>query len=99
MDALESHSLLIHSVVLGELACGQMKHRSSIMGDLKILPRAVEVDSSEILEMIEAHRLYGKGLSWADCQILASALVTDCSLLTFDRALEKASRTAKLSVL
>ena len=38
---------------------------------------------------IESRRLWGKGLGWVDCQLIASALMTGCRLWTADRALSR----------
>jgi predicted nucleic acid-binding protein len=44
---LESSEVLIHSALLGEIAAGSLKKRPSILGDLKMIPRVVEVFSKE----------------------------------------------------
>src|SRR5450631_2101447 len=69
---LESRDILIHSAVLGELAAGNLKNRSHILGDLKMIPRVAEIITDEVLEFIEIRRLFEKGLSWIDLHLLAS---------------------------
>jgi predicted nucleic acid-binding protein len=86
---LERKEILIHSAVLGELAAGHIKNRARILGDLKLIPRAIEVDPIEVLDFIEMRSLFGKGLSWVDIQLLASCLATQCHLLTLDIRLKK----------
>jgi hypothetical protein len=51
----------------------------------------VEGRLEEILQMIEAQKLYGKGLGWVDCQLLASATLSDSGILTHDLALGNAA--------
>jgi predicted nucleic acid-binding protein len=47
----------------------------------------------EVLEFIQIHKIFGKGLGWIDCHLLASAALSDCKLWTLDKALKKASHT------
>ncbi len=86
---LERKEILIHSSILGEIAAGQLKNRVRILGDLKQIPRAIEINPNEVLDFIEMRSLYGKGLSWVDIQLIASSLATHCDLLTYDIKLKK----------
>ena len=88
-DLLSEDHVLIHSKILGELACGNFSERNKYLSDLKMLPHAIELSDQECLQFIEKDRLYGKGLSFIDIHLIASARVTDCNILTFDRALKK----------
>jgi predicted nucleic acid-binding protein len=94
---LETGDLLMHSAVIGELSCGNFRHRTSVLADLKRLPRAEEGRLDEILQMIESQKLYGRGLGWVDCQLLASATLSSARILTQDQALANAA--ARLGVL
>ena len=89
IDLLERRLVLIHSTVIGELACGNFKNRQQRMGDFKLLARASEATDDEVLEMIEFRKLYGKGLSWVDAQLLASAALSAAALWTADKNLRK----------
>ena len=93
---LMENSVLTHPIVIGELSCGGLKNRSRTLGDLKLLPKAKEAEFSETIELIEGHRLYGKGLGFGDVQLLASALLSGCSLLSFDKAVNLAARELKI---
>jgi hypothetical protein len=44
------------------------------------------------MHVIEAHRLFGRGLGWIDVHLLASAALSTSRLWTFDGALREASR-------
>jgi len=92
VELLENDQAVTHHCIIGELACGSMKNRDEFLGNLKMLDRVEEVPFEEVLEMIRAKKLYSKGLGWIDCQILASAMVGDCSILTYDRALKAAAK-------
>jgi hypothetical protein len=86
----------MHPAVIGELSCGSFRHRTSVLADLRRLPRAEEGRFDEVLRMIESHKLYGKGLGWIDCQLLASATLSSAGILTQDQAL--ASAAARLGI-
>jgi predicted nucleic acid-binding protein len=90
---LEERCALVHPLVIGELACGTLKRRHDFLGNLKILPKAAEATFEECLEVIEDRKLHGRGLSFTDVQLLASALISDSRILSFDRALNAAAST------
>ena len=92
-ELLSEDRALIHSKVLGELACGNFSERSKYLSDLKMLPHAVELGDEECIHFIEEDRLYGKGLSFIDIHLIASSRVTQCNILTFDKALKKYLKT------
>lgn len=91
-DLLSERKAVIHPVVIGELSCGNFKHREKTLGDLKLLPRVPEASFNEVLELVESRRLYGKGLGFGDVQLLASALISGLSLLTLDKAAHRAAK-------
>ncbi len=86
---LSEDRVLVHSKILGELACGHFTDRRKYLGDLKMLSRAAELSDEECITFIEEARLYGKGLSFIDVHLLASARITPCGIFTFDKALKK----------
>lgn len=89
--------ILMHPFVLGEIACGNLQRRLGILSDLGQLPHAVSADNGEVLEFLEQHRLFGKGIGWVDAHLLASAALTRCRLWTFDTRLGDAAASLKLS--
>lgn len=91
VSLLETGDVLMHPAIIGELACGGFRHRTSILADLKRLPRADEARFDEICGMIEDRRLYGKGLGWVDCQLLASTALMGAQILTYDQTLATAA--------
>jgi len=88
-DCLLNGRILIHSFVLGEIACGNLHRRSRVLADLFELPFAAQADDAEVLSMIEEHRLYGKGIGWIDAHLLASARLTGCRFWTLDLRLSE----------
>lgn len=85
---LDENEVSIHPWVLGELALGNLgKRRNAILADLELLPQAPPIADGEILQLIDAHRLAGRGIGWVDVQLLGAALVASHRLWTFDRPL------------
>ena len=82
----------IHPFVIGELACGNLKHRALTLGDLAKMPAAPLATEAEVLHLLESRRLRGEGLGWIDVHLLASALLGGWDLLTADRTMQRAAR-------
>ena len=89
---LGSGLILMHPWVRGELACGNLKDRESILADLDALPMANLAADSEVLAFIEKHRVWGRGIGWIDVHLLVSALLSGCYLWTLDTRLHAAAR-------
>ena len=78
-----------HPFVIGELACGFLTKRAEILSLLDTLPQVVVADQSEVLRLLDAERLYGRGLGWIDAHLLASAVLSHTPIWTSDRALAR----------
>ena len=86
---LEQGQVCIHSMIIGELACGHLQNREQLSSLWKNLPHASEVNHDEALFCLESNRLMGKGIGFVDLHLLASCLMTSGSLLwTKDRRLK-----------
>ena len=88
---------MIHNIVIGELATGNLRQREQTLAALRALPRVSEVAHDECFAYLEAHRLFGQGLAWDDVQLLAAADLTHVPLWTSDQPLERAA--AKMGLL
>ncbi|MBA2336224.1 MAG: type II toxin-antitoxin system VapC family toxin [Acidimicrobiia bacterium] len=86
----------MHPFILGELACGNLHERPTLLGLLGGLPSAVIADHDEALALLERRRLHGRGIGWVDVHLLTSAMLTRVPLWTLDRRL--AAVTAELGV-
>jgi predicted nucleic acid-binding protein len=93
-ELLRDAMVLMHPFVLGELACGNLKKRGEILGDLAELPKAVEATHEEALDLLERRKLWGCGIGWVDMHLIASALLSNCRLLTIDERLHRAAAQA-----
>ena len=94
---LFDEQVLCHPFIVGELACGRLENRSEILSMLTVLPEAQVLEHGEVLSFLEARRLYGRGIGWVDAHLLASTLLTKCTLWTLDKPLRRAA--AALNVL
>jgi len=88
---LENAEVACHPLIIGELACGNIKNRTEILSSLHALPAAVVAKHEEVLRFIESHHLMGRGLGLIDVHLLASALLTRAPLWTADRRLRAVS--------
>ena len=87
-EELERGAVLMHPFILGELACGNLRDRTSLLGLLANLPPAVVATDAETLAFIERRALYGKGIGYVDMHLLASVQLTaGATLWTRDRRL------------
>ena len=77
VELLERSAVAMHPFVVGEIACGTLRDRSSILELLQDLPAAVVADPGEALHFIERHALHGKGIGYVDVHLLASVALTD----------------------
>jgi hypothetical protein len=90
--ALTDGDVLGHAHVTGELACGNLRNRATVLELLRDLPQAMLATDEEALQCIEKNRLYGCGLGWTDVHLLASALLSPARLWTLDAALARQAR-------
>jgi len=89
--------VLMHPFVSGELACGNLKSRRTVLSDLHALPSAHLASNAEVLQLIEGRRLWGRGLGWVDVHLLASALLSHCGFWTLDKKLADAAANLGLT--
>lgn len=81
--------VLTHELVIGELRVGNISKRETFLSWIENLPRVAECSHQEVAHMIEQQRLHGKGIGYADAQILASAKLYGVALWTHDKRLRK----------
>ncbi len=89
--------VLIHPFVLGELACGNLQNRQSILQLLQDLPATPIASNEEVLFFTEKNQLMGCGIGYIDTHLLAAvSLANTVSLWTLDKSLGKLA--AKLNL-
>ena len=89
---LDNDLVVCHPLVIGEIACGNMKHRSELIESLSVLPTTPLIEYQEVLTFIETHKLFGQGLGWIDVHLLASTMLQHVTLWTLDQSLRNAAR-------
>ncbi len=70
---LEQNRIVIHWMVIGELACGNLRNRPEVLGLLHLLPRVPVATDEEVLFFIEERQLMGRGIGYIDALLLAAA--------------------------
>jgi len=80
-----------HPFIIGELACGNLGNRAEILMLLQALPSSPVVEATEIIDFIENNSLMGRGLGYVDIHLLASAIIGNVVLWTYDRRLNDAA--------
>ncbi len=93
---LDDEQVFSHPFVMGELACGTMRKRQEVLNLLKALPQARVAEHEEVLQFLDKRHLYGRSLGWVDAHVLASTVLTGCTLRTLDRPLRRAAIARKI---
>lgn len=92
VNLLDSREVLMHPMMIGKLACGNLPNREDTLTELLKLPAPPIATDDEVLHFIERHRLMGKGIDYVDVHLLASVAITDAALLwSYDRRLMNAA--------
>ena len=90
VDLLERSAVAMHPFVIGEIACGNLRDRESVLELLQDLPAAVVADGDEVLQFIDRHVLHGKGIGYVDVHLLTSVALTEgASVWTRDMKLHR----------
>lgn len=92
-NLLNNGRVLCHPLIVGELACGNLKDRAIILSFLQLLPMSSEAEHHEVLSCIENNHLMGKGMSYVDVHLISSAILTGVPIWTLDKKLAQAADT------
>lgn len=87
---LEADQVVTHPFVVGELCLGNIKERERVLLYLGELDTVPIVEEGQVRRLVERHRLWGRGLGWVDCHLLAAAKQGHAELMTRDKALQAA---------
>lgn len=91
---IEADALSCHPFVIGELALGSLRDRTSVLAFLAAQRQAAVATHDEIMTMIEQHGLFGMGIGYTDAHLLASVLLDHGALWTRDKRLKAAAEKA-----
>lgn len=87
---LDAEQVLMHPFVFGELILGRLHEREAILRRLRILKTTPLLAEHEVEDLVERFQLWGRGVGWIDCHLIASARKAHADLLTRDKALKSA---------
>jgi|TARA_R110002124_G_scaffold238705_1_gene403970 predicted nucleic acid-binding protein len=95
---LTSSQVLMHPLIIGELACGNLQNRDTLINLWQALSPITQASHTEALALLNAQNLMGKGIGFIDLHLLASVLLTPGALLwTMDRRLNTIAQACSVS--
>ncbi len=95
---LNAGLVLTHPFVIGELACGNLSNRETVLSLLQDLPAAPVATGEEVLFFIERRGLMGKGIGYVDACLLASVSMAETGRLwTRDKRLRAVAESMSLA--
>jgi predicted nucleic acid-binding protein len=88
VSLLELDLVMMHPLVIGEIACGTPPNRTQTLSDLQGLQQTQQASIREVVDFIERERLFGLGCGLVDLLLLASTLMSPgAELWTLDKRL------------
>ena len=97
-ELLASGEVLMHSAIVGELACGTLHNRDRALAHLRALPQIDALDDDAALTVIQAKGLMGRGLGFVDVHLLGAVLNRPgTTLWTRDRRLQAVAETLQVA--
>ena len=95
---LETGRVWTHPFVIGELACGNLKQRKTVLSLLEDLPHVRVATDDETLFFIETNALMGRGIGYIDAHLLAAVALTGSTRLwTRDKRLNAVAESLGLA--
>ena len=87
-EFLKQKRVVLHPMVLGEIAMGSLRQRNIFLEELRQLPIVGSASNAEVMAMVEWHGLHNKGIGFVDAHLLASVhIMQNTSLCTKDKRL------------
>jgi hypothetical protein len=78
---LDDVQIVMHPLIVGELALGSLWERNKILAFLDMLPRVRVARLDEVRQMVEARSLYSRGIGLIDAHLIASIFLNPPTLL------------------
>lgn len=95
---LSQANVAMHPKVLGELACGNLQDRQTLIALWRNLPQLAAVTNAEALYFLDQNRLWGRGIGYIDLHLLAAvALSAQARLWTRDKRLRRTAHQIGLA--
>ena len=90
---LERNQVVMHPLIIGELACGNLKNRTQLLTLWRSLESLHTTSHEETLFFIEKNKLMEKGVGFIDVQLLAAVTISqNVKLWTRDKRLAKLAK-------
>jgi predicted nucleic acid-binding protein len=91
---LDSGQIVMHPLVVAELALGSLRDRARTLAMLDLLPQVRMAQILEVRQMIEARSLYSRGIGLVDAHLIAAVFLNPPTLLwTRDQRLRTVTRS------
>lgn len=98
VELLNTGRVMVHPFVIGELVCGNLKHRTEILSLLQNLPATPSASDVEVIFFIDHQRLMGKGIGYVDAHLLAAASLRGSGKIwTRDKRLKEVAVALRLA--
>jgi predicted nucleic acid-binding protein len=81
VSVIRAGHLLVHRMLVGELALGWVPDRTSLLSSLQAMPKLAEVSDDALLTFIDRHKLISVGIGLVDVHFLASVQASPGSKL------------------
>ncbi|HJQ42390.1 MAG TPA: type II toxin-antitoxin system VapC family toxin, partial [Jatrophihabitantaceae bacterium] len=92
VSRLDGDEVGCHPLVVEELALGSIRNRDVVLSSLQSLQSFPTLTHSELRDLVDRRRLWGRGLTAVDVHLLGSALVASGTLWTRDKRLNATAR-------
>ncbi len=100
VDLLQRDAVMMHPLVLGEIACGTPPARATTLADLGQLQQTQQAGVQEVIDFVGRERLFGQGCGLIDMFLLTSVMLTPgIQLWTLDRRLAAIAARFKVNFL
>lgn len=89
IQLLDRDHVLVHPLIIGELACGTPPSRAQTLTDLASLQPARQASATEVPAFIDHEQLFGLGCGIVDMHLLAATRITQgARLWTLNKRLD-----------
>ncbi len=96
---LDRGRIVIHPLIIAELALGSLRDRTRTLALLDLLPQVKVAQLHEVRAMIESRRLYSLGIGLIDAELIASVFIDPPTLLwTKDKPLRKVAEALGIHI-
>lgn len=95
---LTQHRVCMHPMVIGELACSNLRNRDQLLDLWHNLPGTPQASHEEALILLTRRRLAGRGIGYVDLHLLASVMLqSGTQFWTKDKRLAEVADSLKLA--